>query len=229
MSESVYVYVFIDYEKVEVPEIHEIVFLSAWGKNNFEFDTYFGKNASDQQKVTFKLIDYIPWAEKKLVVDENGEEYLFFVESSEGSRHEHYLKKGTIQNIHGILVGFNAPDNNATINFFKEEGSLKMLTKESGDWFRMADQKKGIVTKDSVQYFQYLTLHNVSGLQFVIPRPSEKGTLTMVSGPKDPKKLDVVVFDITTDNTTKRVELTGGQYNTPVSYTHLTLPTNRKV
>ncbi len=214
LSETTYLNVVIDDNVDQAPKIHKKMLLSAWGKNNFEFDTSFGRNRNAQQEINFKLVDYIPWAEKKLVLDENGEEHLFFVESSEGSRHEHYIKKGTIQNIHGILVGFNAPNQNASVNFFKENGSLKMVTKESGDWFRMADQKRGLVVKDSVQNFQYLTLHNVAGLQFVIPKPAEKGTIQMVSGPKDDTKLDVVIFDITTNNVTERVTLTGGQYNT---------------
>lgn len=214
LSETTYLNVVIDDNVDQAPKIHKKMLLSAWGKNNFEFDTSFGRNSNAQQEINFKLVDYIPWAEKKLVLDENGEEHLFFVESSEGSRHEHYIKKGTIQNIHGILVGFNAPNQNASVNFFKENGSLKMVTKESGDWFRMADQKRGLVVKDSVQNFQYLTLHNVAGLQFVIPKPAEKGTIQTVSGPKDDTKLDVVIFDITTNNVTERVTLTGGQYNT---------------
>ena len=213
LSETTYLNVVIDDNKDQAPKIHKKMLLSAWGKNNFTFDTSFGKTSNDQQKITFDLVDYVPWAEKKLIEDENGEEHLFFVESSEGTRHEHYIKNKTIQNIHGILVGFNAPDNNATVNFYKEKGNLKMIAKEGGDWFRMADQKRGVVVKDSVQNFQYLTLHNIGGLQFVIPRPAEKGTLKMVSGPKDDKKLDVVVFDVTTNNVTERVELTGGQYN----------------
>jgi cytochrome c-type biogenesis protein CcsB len=138
---------------------------------------------------------------------------LFFVESSEGTRHEHWLKRGTIQNIHGILVGFDATENNASINFSKEDGNLKMTTKESGDWFRMADQKKGTITKDSIQNFQYLTLHNVAGLQFVIPRPADKGEIKTVSGPKDDKKLDAVLIEITSNNETKQLELTGGKFN----------------
>ncbi len=213
LSETIYLNVVIDDNKNQAPKIHEKMLLSAWGKNNFEFDTSFGKNRNDQQEINFKLVDYIPWAEKKFIIDENGEEHLYFVESSDGSRHDHYIKNGTTQNIHGILVAFNAPNKNATIDFFKENGSLKMITKENGDWFRMADQKKGAVVKDSIQNFQYLTLHNVAGLQFVIPKPAEKGMLKMVRGSKDNKKLDVVVFDITTNKVTKRVELTGGQYN----------------
>ena len=213
LSETTYLNIVIDDNKDQAPKIHKKLLLSAWGKNNVHFETYFGKNRNDQQKVSFDLVDYVPWAEKKLVEDENGEEHLFFVESSEGTRHEHYIKSGTIQNIHGILVGFNAPNNNATVSFYKEDGTLKMIAKEEGDWFRMADQQRGTVVKDSVQNFQYLTLHNVSGLQFVIPRPAEKGILKMVSGPKDTKKLDVVVFDVTTNGVTERIELTGGQYN----------------
>ncbi|MDG1038889.1 MAG: cytochrome c biogenesis protein CcsA [Polaribacter sp.] len=209
LSETTYLNVTVDDgENQRTPNIEKSLLLSAWGENNVEFESNF-----KTQKINFKLIDYIPWAEKKLIEDENGVEHLFFVESSEGTRHEHWIKKGTIQNIHGILVGFDAPSSNASINFTTEEGSLKMSSKDTGDWFRMADQKRGNIVKDSVQNFQYLTLHNVSGLQFVIPRPAEKGFIKTVSGSKDPKKLDVTVFDVTTNNETKRVELTGGRFN----------------
>ena len=209
LSETTYLNVTVDDgENQRTPNIEKSLLLSAWGDNNVEFESNF-----KTQKIDFKLVEYIPWAEKKLIEDESGVEHLFFVESSEGTRHEHWIKKGTIQNIHGILVGFDAASNNASLNFTTEDGSLKMSSKDTGDWFRMADQKRGNIVKDSVQNFQYLTLHNVSGLQFVIPRPAEKGIIKTVSGPKDPKKLDVTVFDVTTNNETKRVELTGGKFN----------------
>ena len=111
------------------------------------------------------------------------------------------------------MVGFNAESDNPSINFIEENGNLKMVSKDDGDWFRMADQKKGNIVKDSLQNFQYLTLHNVSGLQFVIPKPAEKGIMKTTSGPKDDKKLDVVVVDIKSNGKTERVELTGGKYN----------------
>ncbi|MGB1284807.1 MAG: cytochrome C biogenesis protein, partial [Polaribacter sp.] len=82
-----------------------------------------------------------------------------------------------------------------------------------GNWLRMADQKKGNIVKDSAQHFQYLTLHNINGLQFVIPRPAEKGEVKTVSGLKDKNKKDVIVLDITSNGETKQVELAGGQYN----------------
>ena len=206
LTETVYVNAVIDDNK-EQKSYRKKIMLSAWGKNNWNFSTEFKGHP-----ISFKLVDYIPWAEKKLIADKNGEEHLFFVESSSGSRHEHYIKKGTVQNIHNVLVGFDAP-NKATINFTSVDGSLKMTASADGDWFRMADQQRGNIVKDSVQNFQYLTLHNISGLQFVIPKPAEKGILKMIRGPKDDKNLDIIVLDITTQGKTARIELVGGKFN----------------
>ncbi len=207
LSETTYLNVIIDDGNQQKPTVHQPILLSAWGTNNWGFSTRFMN-----QDIDIKLVDYIPWAEQKLVEDPNGDEYLFFVESSSGSRHEHYIKKGTIENIHNILVGFDAPGD-ATVNFSNKDGSLKMTATETGDWFRMADQKRGVINKDSIQNFQYLTLHNIGGLQFVIPKPAEKGIMKTVRGEKDDQKLDVIVLDVTTNNKTERIQLTGGKYN----------------
>ncbi|MFD0994145.1 cytochrome c biogenesis protein CcsA [Tenacibaculum geojense] len=214
LSDTNYLNVIIDNSEFQ-KETNNKLLLSAWGTNNVSFTETFQPTKDEAPNVIdFKLVDYIPWAEKKMVLDENGTEHLFFVESSEGTRHEHYIKKGTLQNIHNILVGFDAPDKNATINFFYENGNLKVTTKADGDWLRMADQKRGTIVKDSAFNFQYLTLHNVGGLQFVVPKPAEKGEIKTVRGRKDNKKFDVVVFDISTNGETKRIEFTGGQFNT---------------
>ncbi|PQJ72104.1 cytochrome c biogenesis protein CcsA [Polaribacter butkevichii] len=212
LSETTYLNVIVDNGKVQKPEINKPLLLSAWGKNSWSYTDSF-KNEDSTQDFSFELVDYIPKAEKKLVEDKNGVDHLFFVESSEGTRHEHWIKKGTIQNIHGVLVGFEAPDNNASVNFINKDGGLKIISKNDGDWFRMADQKRGNIIKDSVQNFQYLTLNNIAGLQFVIPKPAEKGVMKTISGAKDSNNLDVIVLDVKSKNETKRIELAGGKYN----------------
>ena len=213
LSDINYLNVIIDDNEFQ-KETNNKLLLSAWGKNSANFTEYFQpKKDGKNHEITFNLVDYIPWSEKKLVLDENGVEHLFLVESSSGSRHEHYIKKGTIQNIHNILVGFDAPKNNASINFFYENDNLKMTSKNDGNWLRMADQKRGDIVKDSVQNFQFLTLHTIGGLQFVVPKSPEKGEMKTVRGKKDPKKYDTVIFDITTNGETKRVNFYGGQFN----------------
>ena len=82
----------VDNNKVQKPEINKPMLLSAWGKNSWSYSDYF-KTEDTEQDFSFELVEYIPWAERKLVEDENGVEHLFFVESSEGSRHEHWIKK----------------------------------------------------------------------------------------------------------------------------------------
>ncbi|MFY0631424.1 MAG: cytochrome c biogenesis protein CcsA [Flavobacteriaceae bacterium] len=208
LSETTYVNVIVDNSK-EQKTYHKKTLLSGKGTNNWGLsDDFRGKDFS------IKLTDYIQSAEEKFIEDENGIEYIFLVESSGGSRHEHYIKKGSFKNIHNILVGFETENNSATINIFRQEESLRILAKSNGDWLRMADQKTGLVTKDSIQHLQLRSLYNIDGLPFVIPDPIKKGELKTVRAEKfDKKKLDVLKLDITVDGTTKEIELVGGQYN----------------
>ena len=209
LSETTYVNIVIDDGEQQKPTINEPILLSGWGKNNWNYSTEF-----KGQDVDFKLIDYIPWAEQKFIEDEAGDNYLFVVESSSGSRHEHYIKQGTVQNIHNILVGFDAP-NTATINISTSGDALKIKTGADGTFMRMADQFKGTVTKDSIQDFQLRSLYTVSGLPFVIPNPVMKGNMTTVRGAKNDRNLssDLIILEVTTNEKTEIIELTGGKYN----------------
>ena len=208
LSETTYVNVVIDNQKEQLT-LNKPTLFSAKTKNSWSIH----RNFRDQE-FSIDLVDYIPWAEKEMVEDENGSEYLLIVESSSGSRHEHYIRKGTLQNIHGVLIGFDAPGNNGTVNIFTENDTLKINTKADGNWMRMADQKRGTVTKDSIQPLQLRSLYNVAGIPFVIPQPVVKGELKTVRGEKrDDQKLDVLVLDVSVGDATERVELAGGKFN----------------
>ncbi len=206
LSETTYVNVVVDNNEVQKTK-NEPILLSAWGSNTWSFaDEFKGTNYN------VELVDYIPWAERKMIADENGEEYLFFVESSSGGRHEHYIKSGTVQNVHNVLVGYNTEERNATINIFKRNDSLKIITKAEGNFQVMATMDKGLVVKDSVQDFKLRSLYNIGGMPFVVPQYPSKGVMKTMRGEKDDQKMDVVALDITSGGETQRVELTGGQY-----------------
>lgn len=212
LSETTYVNAIVDNGSMQKPEINEPILLSAWGSNSWSYSSDFTTKEASKD-FSFKLVDYIPWAEESFEVDENGDDYLFLVESSSGNRHEHYIKSGTIQNIHNILVGYNSPENNATINIFKRNDSLKILTKFDGNYQVMANMTKGTITKDSVQDFKLRSLYNVADLPFVVPQYPQKGKMVRKSGPKDDQKLDIIVLDVSSGNETKRVELLGGKFS----------------
>ena len=217
LSETTYLNVVIDNNEVQ-KTFNKPTLFSAKGSNNWGFENNFkGK------EVSIELAEYLPWAEERFVEDENGEEHLFIVESSSGSRHEHYIKKGALQNIHGVLVGFEAPNNSGTINIFRKDGSLKILANNEGTWMRMADRFQGTISKDSIQEFQLRSLYNIGGLPFVIPQPIIKGDLKTFRGDKkDEQKLDALVLDVTVDEETTQVEIFGGKY-APQRPTQITL------
>lgn len=207
LSETTYLNIVVDdnkQQKVFFPK----VLLSAWGENDWEYASEF---KGTEFSVTLK--DYKPWAIEEFKEDENGKEHLFIVESSSGSRHEHYLEKGTIQNIHGILVGYDVPNNDATINIRTVNDTLRILSKNEGDFTIMATQQSGRVTKDSLQVFNLRALYKVAGLPFVVPQPPIRGSKQTISGPKDNKKFDQLLLDVQVGNETKSVDLLGGKFN----------------
>jgi len=207
LSETTYVNLIVDNSEVQ-KNINIPILLSAKGGNSWSYsDDFKGKDFS------ITLTDYIPWAEKNFVEAEDGEEHLFLVESSSGNRHEHYVRKGTIQNIHGVLVGYQAEGNQANINIFEENGELKIISKNQGTWMRMADQKRGTLASNEATPFQLRSLYNIAGLPFVVPQPVIQGNIETVSGEKDDSKLDIIKLDVEIGDQKESVELLGGKFN----------------
>ena len=103
-------------------------------------------------------------------------EFLQFVESGGGGRHDHYIKKGEVANIHNVLVAYEKPTEGA-VNIFKENDTLRIKSPFEGDFMVMATQEKGRIVKDSVQPFQLRALHNLGSMQFVVPQAGTKGKL----------------------------------------------------
>ncbi|RZJ55936.1 MAG: cytochrome C biogenesis protein, partial [Flavobacterium sp.] len=138
------------------------------------------------------------------------------VESGEGTRHEHYLKAGEVQNIHNVLFAFNKPTDGA-INIAMNNGIYTIKTPFEGDFMRMADQFKGRVTKDTVQALMFRSLYNMSGTQFVFPEPAIKGKIDYVSNNDYKTKEDAALtVTVKSGDLVKDVTLIGGQGKTGI-------------
>ena len=206
-SEAIYFDVTAHNDKEQFKYPSEKILLSAKGKPNYSYSNEFRDT-----KFEFDLVEYVPFAKEEFIEDEQGDNYLHFVESTSGSRHDHYIKKGSSQLIHNVLVGYDNESNN-TIDIISEGESLKIKSIADGTFFRMADKFNGTITKDSIQDLQLLALHQLGGLSFVIPTPSTKGTYKTVKGIRDENPLDKLTFDVTVGDETKQVVVYGGQYN----------------
>lgn len=212
-SEKTYLTLTLDNNK-EQRVVSEDLLLSARGENDFVFDTDFRG-----QEVALELQNYVPYAFQQFEEKEDGTPYLHFVESSSGSRHDHYIKKGTLENIHGVLVGFGHTKD-ALVNFEWVDEELKMESIFEGTFLRMSDQLRGDIQKDTLETFKYLTLHNIAGMSFVVPKPPLEGEMTWVSGKKEEHPEDLLVFKVFSKGEDKIIEVKGGQYttNSPVQF-----------
>lgn len=212
ISEKTYLQAIIDNNK-EQKYLKTPVLFSAKGKNNYTLKTDFRG-----QKVVIKLLDYIPNAKAVFEPQNKGQVFLHFVESSTGKRKDHYIKKGTLKNIKGLLIGFEAPEN-ATIHFSQKNDTLKMYSILEGNFLRMADKLQGKIQKEKSNPLQYLTLHNIGGLNFVIPEKPRKGNFKYHPS-KENEKEDVLILQIKSKSEKKIIHVKGGQYttNAPVKF-----------
>ena len=161
-------------------------------------------------EVSYK--NFIMGATESIKEDPKGKVYLKMVESGDGSRHEHYLKEGEIQNIHNMLFALNKYTKGA-VNINTAGETYTMETPFEGQFMRMADKMQGRVIKDSTQPLMMRSLYNVGGSQFVFPEPAKKGFKTYISKNdfKAKKHDDALVVTIHSQGKTKEVMLLGSK------------------
>ena len=181
--------------------------LSPVTNNNFSISDDF---ANIPFEISYK--NYIMGATEAIKADEKGLVYFKMVESGGGSRHEHYLKEGEIQNIHNTLFSLNKFTKGA-VNINTTGSTYTIETPFEGQFMRMADKLQGRVIKDSTQPLMMRSLYNVGGSQFVFPEPAKKGIKIFKSNDdfKAKKHDDAIVIVVKSQGKEKEVTLLGSK------------------
>ncbi len=209
LSEKTYIGITVDDGTDQKTPHYDKILLSSIGTNNYKYSSDFkGKDFA------VKLKKFVPNFQESFELDQDGDTYLKFVESSSGGRHDHYIKQGTSQSIHGLTVGFDTDVKNA-INFKTVDGSLKINTVFDGTYYRMADQYNGIILKDSLQDFSLLSLYKLGNSNFVVPSNAVNGRYIEKSA-EDRTRFPAhqLTFDITVGEKTETINVKGAQYTT---------------
>ena len=209
LSDKTYLKVFIDGEKDGTPQrrpLEKEMLLSSRLDNDFEINTDF-----DGRPVTISFDKFIDGAEEGLVEDPDGRNQLKIVEAGDGTRHEHYLEEGQIDNIHNTLFAFNKPTAGA-INIAYDGDNYTLESPFEGGVTVMATQENYQVIQDSVQELKLRSLYQIGEMQFVIPEPVIKGTNGIVeSFPKQKNQSDALFVTVKTDEGSKQIGLLGGK------------------
>lgn len=174
---------------------------------NNDFDIQ-GDFADIPFKVSYK--NYLMGATETIREDAKGTLYMKMVESGDGSRHEHFLKEGEVQNIHNMLFSLNkfvqgAININTTGNVYTIQAPF------DGQYMRMADRAQGQLVKNATQPLMLRSLYRVGGTQFVFPEPAKKGFKTFVAKNdfKSKKHEDALIVTVTSQGQTKEITLLG--------------------
>jgi len=189
------------------PEVKDDAFLNAFASNDFSMNGEFSGIPFEVEHQEFVMN-----ATETVLASETGQLMIKMVESSGGTRHEHYLKEGEVQNLHNVLFAFNKYTEGA-INITKIAEAYTIQTPFEGDFMRMADKLQGKVVKDSVQPLMLRSLYNIGGAQFVFPEPAIKGELTFKSNNdfKDKQTDDALKVKIKTQGKEEILTLVGSK------------------
>ncbi len=210
LSEKVYIKALVDgnFEINGVAQrraLEKEVMLSEKLSNKFEI-------ISDYNNIPIKIeqVNFIKGATTGLVENETGKRYLKLVEASGGTRHEHFLEEGKVENIHNILFAFNKPTQGA-INISDILEVPTIDTPFEGTVMQMATQKQSPVVKDSVQELKFRSLYSLGETQFVLPDPVVRGNYEVVKDASGQSVEDAVTIAVTVNEDTQNITLLGGK------------------
>jgi cytochrome c-type biogenesis protein CcsB len=164
----------------------------------------------NDQPVNVELDEIIFGAEEDIVPDENGEYMFKIVEAQSGRQHNHYLKSGTVTNIHGMLYALNRQTEGA-VNITHTDDTLTINSPFAGQYMVMATKERGVLFEDSIQPLRLRSQYVIGNQTVVFPKPVMKSRFDVVKKSEILKgDEDAIVLKVTANGETQIVKLLGG-------------------
>ena len=212
ISEKTYIKIYIDGEYtvdgiVQRRAIEEAVDFSPRLNNKFRINTTY-----DDKKINIELVDFIQGAEKDIIPDVNGEEYLKIVEAGDGVPHNHFLKMGEVQSLHNVLYALNKPTKGAVNITYTDNAELFIESPFEGEYMVMASGTNGILEKDKKQLLNLRSRYIIGNQVLVFPKNVVKGVFDIVQKPEILKSdEDGIALKITSKGEEKIIKVLGGK------------------
>ena len=212
LSEKTYIKMYIDGDYMingvnqRLP-IEEAVDFSPRLNNKFNLDVVY-----DKQFINIELVDFISGAEKDIIPNINGEEYLKIVEAGDGVPHNHFLKVGEVQSLHNVLYALNKPTKGAVNITYTDSAELFIDSPYDGEYMIMASGKNGKLIKDEKQILNLRSRYIIGNQVLVFPKNVIKGVFDIVQKSEILKSdEDGIALKITSLGEEKIVKVLGGK------------------
>ena len=213
LSEKTYININIDGDSVDVngqllrlPIEREVDF-SPRMDNDFFISTNYNR-----EPITIKLTDFISGAEEDVVEDENGEFYLKLVESATAMPHNHFIKDGSVENVHNTLYTLNNYVEGAVNITYDENLNLFINSPYDADYLVMATMSQGFLSAGSTEPLSLRSRYIINDQSIVFPKTVTKGKFDVVKKSELLKSdQDGIELLIATPNESKKIRLIGGK------------------
>ena len=212
LSEKTYVKMYIDGDYIvngvnQRLVVEEAVDFSTRLNNKFSLNIDY-----NNQPISIELVDFISGAEKDIVPNINGEEYLKIVEAGDGVPHNHFLKVGEVQSLHNVLYALNKPTKGAVNITYTDDAELFIDSPYDGEYMIMASGKNGKLIKDEKQILNLRSRYIIGNQTIVFPKNVIKGVFDIVQKPEILKSdEDGIALKITSMGEEQIVKLLGGK------------------
>ena len=212
ISEKTYIKIYIDGDYAikgiyQRRTVEEPVDFSPRLNNKFNYNTTYG-----DKKINIELVDFIQGAEKDIIPDLNGEEYLKIVEAGDGVPHNHFLKMGEVQSLHNVLYALNKPTKGAVNITYTDNAELFIESPFEGEYMVMASGTNGILEKDKKQLLNLRSRYIIGNQVLVFPKNVVKGVFDIVQKPEILKSdEDGIALKISSNSEEKIVKVLGGK------------------
>ena len=212
ISEKTYIQLYVDGDYLidGIPQrkkIEESVDFSTRLNNKFKTNLVYG-----EQDINIELVEFIAGAEKDIIPNSSGEEYLKIVEAGDGVPHNHFLKVGEVQSLHNVLYALNKPTKGAVNITYTDNAELFIESPFEGEYMIMASGTNGILEKNKKQVLNLRSRYLIGNQAIVFPKNVVRGVFDIVQKSEILKSdEDGVALKISTPNEVKTIKMLGGK------------------
>ena len=212
ISEKTYIQLYVDGDYLidGIPQrkkIEESVDFSPRLNNKFKTNLVYG-----EQDINIELVEFIAGAEKDIIPNSSGEEYLKIVEAGDGVPHNHFLKVGEVQSLHNVLYALNKPTKGAVNITYTNNAELFIESPFEGEYMIMASGTNGILEKNKKQVLNLRSRYLIGNQAIVFPKNVVRGVFDIVQKSEILKSdEDGVALKISTPNEVKTIKMLGGK------------------
>jgi cytochrome c-type biogenesis protein CcsB len=212
ISEKTYIQLYVDGDYLidGIPQrkkIEESVDFSTRLNNKFKTNLVYG-----EQDINIELVEFIAGAEKDIIPNSSGEEYLKIVEAGDGVPHNHFLKVGEVQSLHNVLYALNKPTKGAVNITYTDNAELFIESPFEGEYMIMASGTNGILEKNKKQVLNLRSRYLIGNQAIVFPKNVVRGVFDIVQKSEILKSdEDGIALKISTPNEVKTIKMLGGK------------------